>query len=79
MNKKIFITGGTGGIGSAICDKFYKDKYTLVLTSSSKDKLEVLKTKYGSNNFYYKINFLDKENIKESTQEISKIIKIYQL
>ena len=72
MSKKIFITGGTGGIGSAICDKFYKDRYTLVLTSSSKDKLEVLKTKYGLSNFYYNINFLDKENIKESTQEISK-------
>ena len=34
-NKKVFITGGSGGIGSAICEKFINDNYSLVLTSSS--------------------------------------------
>ena len=32
---KIFITGASGGIGSAICDKFNKKNFSLVLTSSS--------------------------------------------
>ena len=37
-NKKIFITGASGGIGTAICDKFFKNNYILVLTSSSDEK-----------------------------------------
>ena len=38
FKKKIFITGASGGIGTAICDKFFKNNYTLVLTSSSQEK-----------------------------------------
>ena len=32
--KKIFITGASGGIGSAIAKKFNDLKYKLILTSS---------------------------------------------
>ena len=42
-NKKVFITGATGGIGEAICNKFYQKEYNLVLTSSSDEKLLSLK------------------------------------
>ena len=38
--KKVFITGASGGIGSAICKKFYKNNFTLVLISSSSEKIE---------------------------------------
>ena len=41
--KKIFITGSTGGIGRAICDKFLNNNCILVLSSSSDEKLEKLK------------------------------------
>ena len=41
--KKIFITGATGGIGSAICNSFIKNDCKLILTSSSDVKLEKLK------------------------------------
>ena len=44
---KIFITGASGGIGSAICKKFEIEKYTLVLTASSDEKLSNLKKNYG--------------------------------
>ena len=71
-NKKIFITGASGGIGSAICEKFSNNDFTLVLTSSSDEKLSNLKKKYGSNHFYYKIDLLNKENLKISLEEISK-------
>ena len=52
-NKKIFITGASGGIGSAICKKFIDKNYKLVLTSSSDEKINKLKEIYGNDNFYY--------------------------
>tara|TARA_S200000501_G_scaffold278282_1_gene262194 strand:- start:1255 stop:1986 length:732 start_codon:yes stop_codon:yes gene_type:complete len=73
--KKIFITGASGGIGSAICDKFKYNKFSLVLTSSSDSKLENLREKYGNDHFYYKIDLSDDKNIKESLKEVSKTHK----
>ena len=73
--RKVFITGASGGIGSAICDKFYNQNFTLVLTSSSNTKLENLKKKYGSTHFYYKIDLSDNKNLQNSLDEISKIHK----
>ena len=55
-NKKVFITGASGGIGSAICDKFLSEKFTLILTSSSDEKINSLKEKYGNVNSYYIID-----------------------
>ena len=37
LRKKIFITGSSGGIGSAICEKFLNHDCKLILTSSSKE------------------------------------------
>ena len=61
--KKIFITGASGGIGSAICKKFKDKNYTLVLTASSNEKIDKLKEIYGDNNFYFKVNLSDSENL----------------
>ena len=71
-SKKILITGGSGGIGTAICDLYHSKKFKLILTSSSDDKLEKLKLKYGENNYYYKLDLLDRENIEITTLDISK-------
>ena len=70
-NKKVFITGASGGIGSAICDKFLSEKFTLILTSSSDEKINSLKEKYGNDNFYYKIDISDQNNIESVTKDIS--------
>ena len=51
-NKKVLITGASGGIGSAICKKFLNSKAVLVLISSSDDKIAYLKSKVKS--FIYK-------------------------
>ena len=40
---KVIITGSSGGIGSAICNKFRDNNFNLILTSSSETKLEKLK------------------------------------
>jgi 3-oxoacyl-[acyl-carrier protein] reductase len=55
--KKILITGASGGIGSAIADKFLKNKYEMILTSSSDINLSKLKEKYGNNHYYYALDF----------------------
>ena len=70
--KKIFITGASGGIGTAICKKFIDKKYTLVLTASSNEKINQLKEIYGNNNFYFKVNLADSENLDICLNEIAK-------
>ena len=70
MNK-ILVTGASGGIGSAIADQFTKDEQILILTSSSKDTLTLLKNKYGNSNFYYNLNFNDSKSLNESLKQIS--------
>jgi len=70
MNK-ILVTGASGGIGSAIADQFAKDEQTLILTSSTKDTLTLLKNKYGNSNFYYNLNFNDSKSLDESLKLIS--------
>ena len=71
-HKKIFITGASGGIGSAICKKFIDKNFTLVLTASSDEKVEKLKDIYGDNNFYYKINLADSEILDTCLKEVAK-------
>ena len=69
--QKIFITGGSGGIGSAICDKFLDSNYTLILTSSSEKKINSLKEKYGQNHFYYLIDLSNPDNLQNILNQIS--------
>ena len=73
MNKtnKIFLTGASGGIGSAICEKFISHDFTLVLTSSSTEKLDHLKKKYGNKNYYYETDLSNSENLQKSLDAIA--------
>ena len=74
MNKsnKIFLTGASGGIGSAICDKFLNENFILVLTSSSFEKLKILKNKYGSDHYYYELDLSNSQNLQNNLEIISK-------
>ena len=72
FNKKIFITGASGGIGSAICEKFLNKNYVLVLTSSSDEKIEILKKNYGNKHYYYKVDLSNSENLEKCLFNISK-------
>tara|TARA_B100001121_G_scaffold82286_1_gene72860 strand:+ start:117 stop:851 length:735 start_codon:yes stop_codon:yes gene_type:complete len=71
LKKKIFVTGASGGIGSAICNKFFKNNFTLVLTSSSEEKKNILKKKYGNDHYYYKTNLSNSNELQETMKEIS--------
>ena len=69
--KKIFITGASGGIGTAIVNKFLDNDCKLILTSSSDSKLSILKKEYGSENYYYKLNFNDQLNLENTLKKIT--------
>ena len=70
--KKLLITGASGGIGSSICKKFINQNFTLVITSSSNDKIKNLKTIYGKNHFYYKVDLSDPNDLDSCLNVISK-------
>ncbi len=70
-DKKIFITGASGGIGLAICEKFQDKNYSLILTSSSQNKINLLKNKFGSNNFYYQVDISNSESLQNCVDKIS--------
>ena len=73
--KKILITGASGGIGSSIANKFLKNKYEMILTSSSDTTLNNLKQKYGNNHHYYILNF---KNPHENNIILKKISEEHQ-
>ena len=70
--KKVLITGSSGGIGSSISNKFKDENFTLILTSSSDEKMQKLKNLYGSDHYYYKLNLSD---INETEEVINTITK----
>ena len=69
--KKILITGASGGIGTSIVDKFLKNNFKLILTSSSDLTLNKLKDKYGSDHYYYVLNFNEPINFEIVLKKIS--------
>ena len=69
--EKVFITGSSGGIGSAITKKFNDIGYKLVLISSSKEKLSTMKNAYGELHSYYHLDLSDLSNITSKMNEIT--------
>jgi len=55
-NKKVLITGASGGIGASLCQKFIEMKSNLILISSNNNKLKELKNVYGKKHLYYQID-----------------------
>ena len=55
----------------SVINIFLEKNYTLVLTSSSDEKIKNLKEKYGTNHFYYKVDLSVSDNLQECLNEIS--------
>jgi len=70
--KKLFITGASGGIGTAICQKFVKNNFKLILTSSSDEKIEKLRNLYGEDHYYYKLDLSKISDLQKNLDIISK-------
>ena len=74
--KTIFITGSTGGIGAAICNKYLNKNCILILTSSSEEKLEKLKKLYGNKHSYYNLDLSNIDNLEKKCKLYLKNIRI---
>jgi len=72
QNKKILITGASGGIGKAICKKFIENGSTLICTSSSAERMNLLKNEFGNNHYFYELDLSKIENLKIKIKEIIK-------
>ena len=60
-NRKVLITGATGGIGNALVEKFHELGSTIVATGTNLTKLENLKKKYKTiNTEQFKLDHHDK-------------------
>ena len=70
-NSKVLITGASGGIGKSLCEKFIESNAIIICTSSDNEKLKNLKNLYGSDHYYYLLNFTDKNSISDSVKQIS--------
>ncbi|MFS4468899.1 SDR family NAD(P)-dependent oxidoreductase [Maribacter sp. 2210JD10-5] len=79
MNKTVFITGATSGIGKAIAELFAKHQFKLVLCGRRQERLNDLKERLGKTTKVHTINFdvRDKEAVQNTISglpaEFSKI------
>ena len=69
-NKKVLITGASGGIGKAISEKFINLGCSIIFTSSSKNKLIDLRSSYGDSHAYYLMDLIDPDSIKSAIEKI---------
>ena len=70
-NKKILITGATGGIGNCLVEKFHKLGSKIVATGTNEEKLDRLPTKF-SNIYIEKFKLDEHEKIESFVDKIEK-------
>ena len=70
-NKKVIITGATGGIGNSLIEKFYSFGSVILATGTNEEKLKILKKKYPNiHTEPFKLNEHDKiENFVNNINE----------
>ena len=69
-NKKVLLTGASGGIGKALSQKFINNGANLIFTSSNNDKLDELRNLYGDVHSYYLLDLSKKENLMDNINNI---------
>ena len=77
MNKKIAITGSTGGIFKELCKKLISDNYDLILVDRNKEKSEenrreLLELKSSANIELLTADMADFNSVKKVTEELKK-------
>ena len=72
-NKKVIVTGATGGIGNSIIECFVKNEAKLLATGTNEEKLKKLSNKYD-NIFTNKFDISNHEEIENFIENSSKIL-----
>jgi len=70
-NKKVLITGASGGIGMSLCKKYVEMQCRVVFTSSDNIKLNELKDKFGEEHSYYNLDLSDISSLPEKVLKIA--------
>jgi len=70
-DKKVLITGSTGGIGMSLCNKFAEMGSKIIFTSSDKEKLNNLNNTFGKDHQYYQLDLLDIKNLSLNMDQIT--------
>lgn len=70
-NKKVLITGASGGIGMSLCHRYIEMECRIVFTSSDNIKLNGLKDKFGEEHSYYNLDLSDKTSLSEKVRIIA--------
>ena len=69
-NKKVLLTGASGGIGKTLAEKFINSGAKLIITSSNQDKLDILKIHYGDKHLYYLLDLSDTNKLTDNIKKI---------
>ena len=73
-NKKVLITGATGGIGNSLVEKFYSCESNIIATGTNEEKLSILKKKFP-NIIIEKFRLDDHEKIESFVDKSESQIK----
>ena len=71
MNKKILITGASGGIGRSLCTSFIESQYKIIFTSSNNENLENLRSDFGDKHSYYFMDLSQTDHMISTIKKIS--------
>ena len=69
-NKKVLLTGSSGGIGKVLSEKFINNGAKLIFTSSNNNKLDELKNLSGHGYSYYLLDLSKTENLMDNVKNI---------
>ena len=73
-NKKVIVTGATGGIGDAILNRFVDQEAKVLATGTNIEKLKLLKDKHN-NIFTSRFDILNHEEIEKFVERSSEILE----
>ncbi len=68
------VTGGTGGIGSAICERLAKQGHVVATTYRNEEKAKAWKTEMAKKGFTFHIYKCDVSNFEDTTKTVKAIV-----
>ena len=81
-NKKVLITGATGGIGNALIERYHNEGYNIFATGTNGSKLDKLTEIYADRLTCFKADLSQKDQIQglvdEANEKLGEIREIPQ-